>query len=211
MSIIAIVPIKEKSFRLPGKNFLDFCGKPLYRWVVDAALATSLIDRVYISSSWDEFKDEIKKVYGGKVWWVERPDDLNHVELMEVMQHAGKLVGKEGDIFMQLSPTKPLTSSKDLEEYILTFLEGKYDSLSQVQAIKTAVDGEYKEATDKGKMHFMSCATAKMWEYNTLRHAKKGTFGIGERHHYLTIAPYHIEIDTEEDFRIAEALKRVGF
>lgn len=211
MSITAIVPIKQHSYRLPGKNFIDFCGKPLYQWVVDAALETRTIDKVYVSSSWIEFKDKLYKVYGDKVGFIHRPAALNHVELMEVMKHAATEVGQEGDIFIQLTPTKPLTRSLDLSRFIDTFKTKKLNSLFQVQEIKESVDWEYKSGTDKGKVHIKSCAMAKMFDYNTLINAKQGTWGFGEKHYDVVVPNYHIEIDTLEDFKIAEALKLGGF
>ena len=34
---LCIVPARTGSKRLPDKNFLDFCGKPLWMWSVDCA------------------------------------------------------------------------------------------------------------------------------------------------------------------------------
>lgn len=47
-SSVALLLVKEKSRRLPGKNTMDFKGKPMFLWNVEKCL--SLFDRVYVSS-----------------------------------------------------------------------------------------------------------------------------------------------------------------
>jgi CMP-N-acetylneuraminic acid synthetase len=42
--------MKANSQRIPGKNFKSFCGKPLFRWVLDALLSIDSIDRVVINT-----------------------------------------------------------------------------------------------------------------------------------------------------------------
>ena len=39
MSILAIIPARSGSKRLPGKNIKTLCGKPLIQWTIDAARA----------------------------------------------------------------------------------------------------------------------------------------------------------------------------
>ena len=45
--IVALLPMKANSTRVPGKNFLNFCGKPLFRWVLDSLLEVPEIDDCY--------------------------------------------------------------------------------------------------------------------------------------------------------------------
>jgi CMP-N-acetylneuraminic acid synthetase len=47
-SSVALLLVKENSTRLPGKNTMDFKGKPMFLWNVEKCL--SLFDRVYVSS-----------------------------------------------------------------------------------------------------------------------------------------------------------------
>ena len=46
--ITAIVPMRHNSERVPGKNYRDFAGKPLYHRVVDSLLACDKIAEVVI-------------------------------------------------------------------------------------------------------------------------------------------------------------------
>ena len=47
---VALLPIKGHSERVAGKNFRDFCGKPLFRWMLDALLSLPEIDSVVINT-----------------------------------------------------------------------------------------------------------------------------------------------------------------
>jgi len=47
---IAIILARSGSKRLPGKNVLDFGGKPMLAWSVEAALAAGCFDRVLVST-----------------------------------------------------------------------------------------------------------------------------------------------------------------
>jgi len=47
---IALMPLKAHSERIPGKNFRSFCGKPLFRWMLDTLLATEDVDLIVINT-----------------------------------------------------------------------------------------------------------------------------------------------------------------
>ena len=49
-ALIALLPMKAHSERVPGKNFRDFCGKPLYRWILDTLLGLAEIERIIINT-----------------------------------------------------------------------------------------------------------------------------------------------------------------
>jgi CMP-N-acetylneuraminic acid synthetase len=48
--IVALLPMKANSERVKGKNFRDFCGKPLFRWILDTLLEVEEIDQVVINT-----------------------------------------------------------------------------------------------------------------------------------------------------------------
>src|SRR5687768_291052 len=48
--IVALLPIKGHSDRITGKNFKDFCGKPLFRWILDTLLSVPEIELVVIDT-----------------------------------------------------------------------------------------------------------------------------------------------------------------
>lgn len=50
MRVFAVIPARYGSTRLPGKALADIAGKPMLRWVWEAAKATSEIERVIIAT-----------------------------------------------------------------------------------------------------------------------------------------------------------------
>jgi len=50
LPVVALLPMKAHSERVPGKNFRDLCGKPLCRWILDTLLEVEAIDRVVINT-----------------------------------------------------------------------------------------------------------------------------------------------------------------
>jgi 3-deoxy-manno-octulosonate cytidylyltransferase (CMP-KDO synthetase) len=51
---LAVVPARLASTRLPRKVLRDIAGKPMLQWIVEAALASPLLDRVVVAADSDE-------------------------------------------------------------------------------------------------------------------------------------------------------------
>ena len=63
---IAIIPARGGSKRLPKKNILDFFGRPMIAWTVQAALESECFDRVLVSTDSSEIA-EVAKQWGAEV------------------------------------------------------------------------------------------------------------------------------------------------
>lgn len=228
MMINAIIPIQYISSELSNKEFREINGHPMFYWAIRAALLCEQIDKVYISTHFSLAYQQISNYFlgigkvdrmwgGAKIEFLKRPLELHgEVELLDVMQHAErelqdsshpKSMGDK-DIFIQIQVNKPLTTEIDLTRYVTSFLSCDLSSLFQVQRIRTAVNWEYKKSRRQGTPNFKSCAIAKMWDRKTLRDAEDGTWGKGEHHLDIIVPNWHTEIDSEEDFKIAEILMK---
>lgn len=64
-TFLAIIPARGGSKRLPRKNVLDLCGKPLITWSIEAGLNSKYIDKVVVSSDDDEIL-EISRKFGAE-------------------------------------------------------------------------------------------------------------------------------------------------
>ncbi|MDA0989482.1 MAG: acylneuraminate cytidylyltransferase family protein, partial [Verrucomicrobia bacterium] len=49
-NVTALVPIKDHSERVPGKNFRNFCGKPLYQHIILTLDHTYAVDEILINT-----------------------------------------------------------------------------------------------------------------------------------------------------------------
>ena len=50
LNIVALLPMKAHSSRVPGKNFREFSGKPLFRWILDTLSSVDEISKVVINT-----------------------------------------------------------------------------------------------------------------------------------------------------------------
>ena len=127
--IIAILPARGGSKRLPGKNIRDLNGKPLIAWTIDAALGSRYIDTVCVSTD-DLTIKGIAERYGAEVPFL-RPARLasDNASTVDVVEHAIEFyeqVQKEQyDILIVLQPTSPLRTATDIDESIESFLKKK--------------------------------------------------------------------------------------
>ncbi len=54
LNTLAVIPARLASTRLPRKVLLEIAGKPMLQWIVEAALASPLLDRVVVATDSDE-------------------------------------------------------------------------------------------------------------------------------------------------------------
>src|SRR3989338_9605486 len=72
--ILAYIPARGGSKRIPGKNIKKFAGKPLVAHTIEQALACKLADKVVVDTDSSEIA-EIAKKYGAEVPFL-RPAEL---------------------------------------------------------------------------------------------------------------------------------------
>ena len=124
--IVAIVPAKMTSRRLPRKNLVDLCGNPLIYYSVSAAKLARLIDSVFVSSEDKEVLD-IASAYGAQV--IQRPHELSRDDVtnQKVLRHAMTTIsskaGREPDLVVLLQPTHPLRQPADIDRGITMMLD----------------------------------------------------------------------------------------
>ncbi len=71
---IAVIPARGGSKRIPRKNILEFAGKPMIAWSIEAALRSKCFDHVVVSTD-DEEIASIARMYGAEVPFY-RPKEL---------------------------------------------------------------------------------------------------------------------------------------
>ena len=86
--IIAVIPARGGSKRIPRKNLRSFCGQPIIKISIDAALESGVFDRVFVSTDCREIAD-VAKNCGAEVPFI-RPAELSndHTPTIPVVRHA---------------------------------------------------------------------------------------------------------------------------
>ena len=117
MTLIGLIPARGGSKRVPRKNIKNFSGKPLIQWTIEAALNSSLLDRVIVSTDDSEIA-HLSAHLGAEVPFI-RPDDYasDYASGMDPVFHALDILSEVSEILL-LQPTSPLRSTNDINAII---------------------------------------------------------------------------------------------
>lgn len=126
IKILAVIPARGGSKRLPGKNIRPLCGKPLIAWTIEAARQCALISDIVVSTDSPQIA-EVSQKYGVPVPWL-RPEALatDTASSVDVLLHAIDEQAKKGLSYHYvalLEPTSPLRDQNDLREIIETAIK----------------------------------------------------------------------------------------
>ena len=139
--ILAIIPARGGSKRLPGKNITPFGGRPLLTWSVALAKSVEKVVACLVSTD-DDAIAAVARGAGATV--VDRPAELagDDSSITKVMVHAAQAARTSGvsfDSVMLLQPTNPLRPLEMVERAIARFTSDPCDSLVAVsgRSLKT--------------------------------------------------------------------------
>ncbi len=121
--VIAVIPARGGSKRLPGKNIRQLGDKPLIAWSIEAAKTSKYIDRVIISTDCEDIAN-IAQRYGGDVPFL-RPQELSGDTAGSngVILHALEHIDESFDYVVLLQPTSPLRKAEDIDILLESFDE----------------------------------------------------------------------------------------
>ncbi|MFS2262065.1 acylneuraminate cytidylyltransferase family protein [Vibrio vulnificus] len=130
--VLALVPARGGSKRLPDKNKLPLVGKPLIAWTIEAALMGQYVDRVHVSTD-DEDIASISKQFGGEVPEL-RPEHLSSdtATTESVLFYILQKYGEDVEIIVLLQPTSPLRTSSHIDEALELFVSNHAESVVSV-------------------------------------------------------------------------------
>lgn len=129
-TFLAIIPARGKSKRLPHKNLLDLCGKPLIAWSIEAGIKSKYIDKLVVSSDDNKILDIANKYNIGAI---KRPKKLANdtATTFDVIKHTiDKLESYEYIVLLQ--PTSPLRNYKHIDESIKLLEQKNADAIISV-------------------------------------------------------------------------------
>tara|TARA_B110000444_G_scaffold146817_1_gene137253 strand:- start:8103 stop:8795 length:693 start_codon:yes stop_codon:yes gene_type:complete len=129
-TFLAVMPARGGSKRLPHKNLLDLCGKPLIAWSIDAGLQSKYIDKVVVSSDNKNILDIAAKF---KADIIKRPKKLasDTATSFDVLKHAIDNL-ESYDYIVLLQPTSPLRNDRHIDEAIELMEKKNADAIISV-------------------------------------------------------------------------------
>ena len=136
--IAALVPMRHSSERVPGKNYRNLAGKPLFHHIIGALLACPEITQVVVDTDSPVVMQGLREHFPDVVV-LERPEHLRDgmIPMNDILLHDTSQVS--ADYYLQTHSTNPLLKSETISKSIQAFLANldTYDSLFSVTRLQT--------------------------------------------------------------------------
>ena len=135
--VVAIVPMRHASERVPGKNYRHLAGRPLYQHIVGTLLATVGVDEVVIDTDSPTIKQDAARAFP-EVRVLDRPEHLRDgaIPMNDILLHDARQV--DADLYLQTHSTNPLLRSSTIAAAIDRFRADEgHDSLFGVTRLQT--------------------------------------------------------------------------
>lgn len=138
--MLAIIPARSGSKRLPGKNVRPLGGLPLIAWTIRAAISSGMFDDVLVSTDDPEIAD-ISRRYGASAPWL-RPAVLSTdtATSMDVVLHAVDSLETESkpvEHVVLLQPTSPFRTPETIKAGVEQYLSGAGSPVVSVSPVRT--------------------------------------------------------------------------
>ena len=133
MKIIAIMPIKLKNERCPGKNTRILGNKPLLQHELNNLVATGLCDEINVYCS----SEEIVTFLPEGVKFLKRPQELDLPTSNFSQIFTSFIKEKDADIYVYAHATAPFITTETMIECIESVKSGMYDSAFCAEKIQT--------------------------------------------------------------------------
>jgi len=140
--IVALVPMRHHSERVPGKNYRIIAGKPLYGYIIETLLACPEINQIVVNTDSSVIEDGISDQYPS-VKLIQRPSHLcgDRVPMNEILLYDIDQV--PADFYLQTHSTNPLLHAETISRAIQTFLaDRERTSLFSVTRVQTRLWSE---------------------------------------------------------------------
>lgn len=218
--IVAMIPARIGSKRVPNKNLRLLAGKPLIQYIIDTAVQVNRFSAIYLNADDDVFRPLAEN--SGINFYL-RPKELGSDSATNDQFALDFLQNVDCDVLIQLLPTSPFLTVDDVERFIETMVTGDVETLVSVEHIQIAClyngtpinfKQEVKNPPSQEMTPILSYATALMgWTSRSFQenmrtrgsayHGSAGKTGYFELRGLSTI-----DIDREDDFAVADAIMR---
>ena len=217
---VALLPMKANSERVRGKNFREFCGKPLFRWMLDTLLEVPEIDRVVINTDARHILAENGLVESERVIIRDRKPEICGDFVSMNLVIADDIANVEAETYLMTHTTNPLMSADTVSKALAAYREGvaagKADSLFTVDKVQTRFYRADGSAVNHDPDNLIRTQDLEPWfeENSNLYIFNRESFAktrarIG-RQPMMYQGPYFesIDIDTPEDWDFAVVAAR---
>lgn len=139
--VVALLPMKANSERIKGKNFKNFNGKPLFRWILDTLLQVEEIEKVVINTDARQILADNGLIDTSRILIRDRKSEIcgDLVSMNRVI--ADDISSVSADTYLMTHTTNPLISISTIRAALSSFyrsrIEGSADSLFAANKVQT--------------------------------------------------------------------------
>lgn len=121
-----LIPLKENSQRLPGKNLRKLNGRPLFLWILDSLKHLKSVTNISIFSSTSIFIDLIEHEGPSNVQWIKRSSELDKddASMTDVINAFCEI--STAEIIVLVHATSPFLSAKTIENCMRAVESGDF-------------------------------------------------------------------------------------
>ena len=207
MKLVALVPMRHHSQRVPGKNYRLLGGKPLFHHVIETLLAVPEITDILVDTDSEPVMDGLRQ-YFPQVKVVDRPEHLraDDVPMNDILIHDTAQV--QADFYLQTHSTNPLLKSATVSRAIQFLLTNypRYDSLFSVTRLQTRLYFQDGRAINHDPSVLIQTQDLPpVYEENSCLYIFTRD-NLIQRHHRIGASPWMFEIDADEAWDIDEEL-----
>lgn len=218
MRIVALLPMKANSERVKGKNFKDFGGKPLFKWVLDTLLSVTEIDLIVINTDARHILAEYGLIDKERILIRDRDEEIcgDLVSMNLIIRNDIKNI--DSDIYLMTHTTNPFLSrytvQAAIEKFQISAKKKQADSLFTVNKVQDRFYDVDLQPINHDPVNLIRTQDLEPWyqENSNLYLFSKESFyktgaRIGERPTMLVTAPYEsTDIDTPDDWELGEVM-----
>ena len=221
MKIVAMIPCRLGSQRIPKKNLRLLGNKVLSQWVAKACLDADVFDDIYINSE-SEIFEAIAKDIGVKYY--KRNDTLASNLATNDDFGLDFINNIECDLLVQVNPTSPFTTAEDIKNVVNLYKNEGYETIHTVkdEQIEGIFNGKplnfdpTKQMPPSQELTPVKIFTSSIMAWDTkIFKENMNKFGCAVYGGESKIAYYTvkgagmIDIDNEKDFYLAEAVLKM--
>lgn len=154
MNTFALIPARGGSKGIPRKNIKLFAGKPLIVWTIEAALRSSMLDAVVVSTDDPEIADVARQA-GAQVPFM-RPSELalDQTPGLDPVLHALDQLPQYDSVLL-LQPTSPLRTTEDIDACLRLATQQHAQSVVSVCEADTHPYWTYRLTRDQALSRFV--------------------------------------------------------
>lgn len=219
--VVALLPMKGVSERVPNKNLRNFNGKPLFHVVLNSLLKSKYIKSVVINTDSALLKENIKINFPERVKILDRNIDIrgNYVSMNTVINQDINTVDSE--IYIQTHSTNPLLKTETMDnaiENMFSLLDNSSsnDSIFSVSKVQKRFYNKNAKPMNHDPKMLVTQHLEPIFEENSCFYIftkesfikNKGRIGV-KPFMYEIDKIEAIDIDEPDDFIIAEALHKL--